>query len=109
MRSSKDKHRERAAEQIRGKLKTESGKWRVESWTESLFQFAILCEEKDVAFGTCFPPLRYRSGPPEVGLPCGMAPIRRKWENPLLSGKLRVESGKLGELKKRKEGASFFN
>ena len=39
---------------------------------------------------------------------CVLPAIGRKWENPLLSGKLRVESGKLGELKRGKTEQFFL-
>ena len=73
-------------------MRVESGELKAENHSERSKEFRrsdeiafyknITWQEKFVAFGTRFPPLRSRSGPPEVGLPCGMAPIGRRWENP---------------------------
>ena len=79
---------------IIGKWEVESGKRKVDSGKLdgiTFFYTNITWREKFIAFGTRFTPLRFRSGPPKVGLPCGMAPTGRKWENPLC--KWKVENG----------------
>ena len=62
-------------------MKVESGEWK-DLGNDIAFHIDNSWQEKSVAFGTRFPPLRFRSGPPVVDLPCGMAPIGRKWGTP---------------------------
>ena len=62
-----------------GKRKVESGKL-----DDIAFRTDNPRREKYVAFGTRFTPLRFRFGPPKVGLPFGMAPTGRKLGEPLV-------------------------